>query len=430
MHPLGHSHSTDVYRVCTMMHTDSGLEAFINKSNSGTIDFTMTDSGLGYPQWPLTHHRGPGRLPLLNFPEISMHFREPWGGTGANPMPTRLQALWEPVKALVTGGMPYSEGIYEDMNQVICQQHYWNASTTASDTVRQYVASQYCKRDRCVAFVVEAIGLLEETFPMGDPAKKQNFPQYPLGPDGPCYSYHCCCIPHCIDTSRSNRSGGFNRCARALLLLQQAETMMQPEAKASWRWRLLMDRALIDAGMFDTVGKPPSAAVRAAMADVQATYYMGCPGPSAVCNCTGKSPSASCPGPWLKPLTPAQVTCNNVPPHPGGNGRNYSTCARDSRRGQLVPWIISTNISNVYGDCGPQGGPVTPLLGIFSTAEECQAACEANPNCTQYGWASAAQTASAQWTHRCFGRCDTSWQPHNVSGTVWGRRVQVRDSQQ
>jgi hypothetical protein len=101
------------------------------------------DSGLSYPDWPLKHGRGPGGLPLLNFPEISMHFREPWGWSGANPMPGRFQALWEPVSALVSGGMPYSEGVYEDINQAICFQHYWNASRTANDTVREYAASQF-----------------------------------------------------------------------------------------------------------------------------------------------------------------------------------------------------------------------------------------------------------------------------------------------
>ena len=58
-------------------------------------------------------------------------------------MPMRFQSLWEPVKGMVSGGMPYSEGIFEDVNQVICFQHYWNGSTTANQIVREYVASQF-----------------------------------------------------------------------------------------------------------------------------------------------------------------------------------------------------------------------------------------------------------------------------------------------
>lgn len=78
-----------------------GLDQYI-KANPGVFDFTLADSGLSFPVWPLKNGHGPGGLPLLNFPEISMHFREPWGGTGANPMPARFQGLWQPVSKIVT----------------------------------------------------------------------------------------------------------------------------------------------------------------------------------------------------------------------------------------------------------------------------------------------------------------------------------------
>lgn len=51
-----------------------------------------------------------GGLPLLNFPEISMWGRGPWGGWGANPLPSRFEGLWQQTKGFVLGGMPYSEG--------------------------------------------------------------------------------------------------------------------------------------------------------------------------------------------------------------------------------------------------------------------------------------------------------------------------------
>ena len=166
----------------------AGMDAFI-KANPGVFDFTMTDSGLSYPEWPIKNGRGPGGLPLLNFPEISMHYREPWGGTGANPMPTRFQSLWEPVKGIVSGGMPYSEGIFEDINQVICFQHYWNGSTTANQIVREYVASQFGKEDGVVEAVTQAIALMEQATPMGHKNVSASFPGYPSGPDGQCYNY-------------------------------------------------------------------------------------------------------------------------------------------------------------------------------------------------------------------------------------------------
>ena len=89
----------------------SGLDSYI-KRNPGAFDFTMADSNTDFPAWPVKHRHGPGELPLLNFPEISMWGRTPWGGFGANPMPSRFQTLWEQADRLVSGGMPYSEGIY------------------------------------------------------------------------------------------------------------------------------------------------------------------------------------------------------------------------------------------------------------------------------------------------------------------------------
>ena len=85
--------------------------------------------------------------------------------------------------------MPYSEGIFEDINQVICFQHYWNGSTTANQIVREYVASQFGKEDGVVEAVTQAIALMEQATPMGHKNVSASFPGYPSGPDGQCYNY-------------------------------------------------------------------------------------------------------------------------------------------------------------------------------------------------------------------------------------------------
>jgi len=47
----------------------------------------MVDDHDDFPRWPLDHGGGKvGGLPLLNFPEISMWGRSPWGGYGFNPL--------------------------------------------------------------------------------------------------------------------------------------------------------------------------------------------------------------------------------------------------------------------------------------------------------------------------------------------------------
>ena len=143
----------------------AGLDQYI-RSHPGAFDFTMADSNTEFPSWPIEAHHGPGDLPLLNFPEISMWGRTPWGGFGANPLPERFQQLWRPIEKLVSGGMPYSEGIFEDLNQAICFQHYWNASTTANQTVAEYIGFEFSGRPEVITTVSEAITLLEANYPI------------------------------------------------------------------------------------------------------------------------------------------------------------------------------------------------------------------------------------------------------------------------
>ena len=56
----------------------------------------------------------------MNFFEISMVGAVPWGGYGANPYPSLLQKIWEKIKGVTGGGYPYSEGIFDDINKIIC----------------------------------------------------------------------------------------------------------------------------------------------------------------------------------------------------------------------------------------------------------------------------------------------------------------------
>jgi hypothetical protein len=106
---------------------------------------------------PLDHGGGMvGGKQLLNFPEISMWGRSPWGGWGANPMPTRFQALWDETEGKVVGGMPYSEGIYEDMNMVVAQQHYWDSAANANATLREYVGFEFSQKPQDIADIMQA----------------------------------------------------------------------------------------------------------------------------------------------------------------------------------------------------------------------------------------------------------------------------------
>ncbi len=118
-----------------------GLSGSLAKEN-GWVDYILADSHEEFPRFPLDSGV-PGNLPLLNFPEISMWGNWPWGGAGANPLPSRFQRLWDQVKQVVQGGFPYSEGIYEDMNKAVTVQFYWNRNQSAQSTLAEYTAYEF-----------------------------------------------------------------------------------------------------------------------------------------------------------------------------------------------------------------------------------------------------------------------------------------------
>ena len=83
---------------------------------------------------------------MIGFPEISMHGAVPWGGFGANPMPKRLQQMWDETGSFCEGGFPYSEGIYEDINKMIMLSLYSGRNKNAVSALREYVRSEFSEK--------------------------------------------------------------------------------------------------------------------------------------------------------------------------------------------------------------------------------------------------------------------------------------------
>ena len=81
-------------------------------------------------------------LPMIGFPEISMHGTFPWGGFGATPLTARARKKWDSVKKTHAGGFPYSEGIYEDLTKVVYSQLYWS-DRPVEETVKEYIAFEF-----------------------------------------------------------------------------------------------------------------------------------------------------------------------------------------------------------------------------------------------------------------------------------------------
>ncbi len=178
------------------------------------VDYVMADAHESFPSYPLENPI-PNKTPLLNFPEISMWGMRPWGGYGANPLPNRFQTLWNQVSPVVSGGFPYSEGIYEDINKVICSQFYWNSKNSANETVRAYIAAYFSPK--VVDSIAKAVEIMEENH---ERYIREDF---------------------YIDFSDTIKSTQV-----ALDLMKAAEKKLTPQARQSWRWRILYLRASID----------------------------------------------------------------------------------------------------------------------------------------------------------------------------------------
>ena len=89
--------------------TESGCSGDLVATAAAKWTHTMSAVPGGF-EWIQAHGKV-GGLPTLDFPEYSMFSGCPWGGYGANPVPQAMQSDWNSHGGMISGGMPYSEGI-------------------------------------------------------------------------------------------------------------------------------------------------------------------------------------------------------------------------------------------------------------------------------------------------------------------------------
>jgi hypothetical protein len=198
-----------------------GLEQKFGKQRPAWIDYVMADDAgvKRYSGKPPENHV-PGGFPLLSFPEISMWGAGPWGGFGANPLPTHHQELWNIGKDSLAGGFPYSEGVFEDLNKVLFAQFFWAKDSSANSIVDEYVSYEFSPK--VAPWVRRAIEILEKNYP-----RRVESPGKEAAPLRIVLDY------------RADADEAFK-------LMQQADKSLLPRARDSWRWRVLYLRALID----------------------------------------------------------------------------------------------------------------------------------------------------------------------------------------
>lgn len=211
-----------------------GLTDALAKEN-GWVDYILADAHEDFPRYPLDVCV-PGQLPLLNFPEISMWGNSPWGGFGANPLPRRFQRLWDQVKQKVSGGFPYSEGIYEDITKAIVVQYYWDPERTAHDTLAEYAAYEF------------GGNVTDDVLALIDDLETNSALSYRKQP---------------VDLDAAKR---------AYDVAERINGRLPAWAKQNWRWEILHLRAIHDRERF-IAGSLDSPAAEAAMLRLMDIYH-------------------------------------------------------------------------------------------------------------------------------------------------------------
>lgn len=213
-------------------------EGLAEKMSGGAgdwINYIMGDSHNAFPRFPLENGM-PGNRPLLNFPEISMWGMSPWGALGANPLPNRFRHLWGQVAHLADGGMPYSEGIYEDFNKIIYANFYWNGNNDIDQAVKEYCNFEFGYEDS--QYFMKAVDVLEKNhstnYNYADIVNK--YPEYVALGLKPIKSR-----PGLMGLKvyQTDPKIAYDIC-------KSMDDQMPEWGRKSWRWRIMFLRALID----------------------------------------------------------------------------------------------------------------------------------------------------------------------------------------
>ena len=194
------------------------------------IDYLLVEPRGKYSGFPVLKGELHG-LNLVGFPEISMMFATPWGGFGANPLPTFLKDIWSICGDELEGGFPYSEGIFEDMNKFMMSRLYWTGGSDTGTALKEYL-SAYVSLDLADE-LYHAMLLLERGISRARveaDGTRRSYPD-PSEYDGEGVRYVI------EDTSGIDE---------AYDVIMGCDEKISARMKQSWRWRIILLRAVID----------------------------------------------------------------------------------------------------------------------------------------------------------------------------------------
>ncbi len=200
----------------------STLYARLAAGEMDYVDYLMTDAHGDYPRFVLEH---PLLRPVVSFPEISMWGLFPWGGFGANPLPKRFEAIWDSAAGVLSGGDPYSEGLYEDISKIQFIGYFWNKKARYTDTLREYAAYEF--GEEVADDAVRIMELIEKNH-------VEIYDTQNIFREDPNAQVTVTNVPD-LDAAKE-----------AYGLAVSADAKMTGRRRASWRWRILYIRAVLD----------------------------------------------------------------------------------------------------------------------------------------------------------------------------------------
>jgi hypothetical protein len=208
-------------------------EAFVIKPE--WVDYLLLEFMEGAVPAEILADGMPGGLPCIGFPEISMYGATPWGGFGANPIPENIQKVWSLSGRYVSGGFLYSEGIFEDLNKYLYARLYWGDARDIYELVREYVAFEFGSTH--IEEILRGIRILEKTIVRNR-----------LDEDGIIHNYPDDKIPwkgeqRFVIVNTEGIDDVFE-------LFSKVDDGLPGWVRASWRWRILYWRSLIDRELF------------------------------------------------------------------------------------------------------------------------------------------------------------------------------------
>ena len=210
----------------------STLYRKINNGEADFIRYILADSHGSFPEFPLNHPL-PRGVELITFPEISMWGRAPWGGFGATPLPKRFSQLFGEILHLSSGGILYSEGIFEDFNKELYANFFASGKNDTEVTIREYARYELGLPDGALDDFKRFLELLEDNHPDVIWIEKL---------DKPCDLFVQLKSKPILRMKGKTWEGT----EEMLALAKKLDTQMPEWAKKSWRWRLLYLRAVID----------------------------------------------------------------------------------------------------------------------------------------------------------------------------------------